>query len=48
MTVVLWSSAVSLSSPFNSEFMEHALTAVMPAYLAVHGRDFHIALAGME
>jgi ABC-type transporter lipoprotein component MlaA len=28
-------SAVSISSPFNSEFMEHASTAAMPAYLPV-------------
>jgi len=37
-------SAVLVSSPFNSEFMEHASTAAMPAYLPVDGRDLDIAL----
>jgi ABC-type transporter lipoprotein component MlaA/pimeloyl-ACP methyl ester carboxylesterase len=37
-------SAVCISSPFNSEFMEHASTAAMPAYLPVDGHDVHVAL----
>jgi ABC-type transporter lipoprotein component MlaA/pimeloyl-ACP methyl ester carboxylesterase len=37
-------SAVCISSPFNSEFMEHASTALMPAYLPVDGHDLHVAL----
>jgi ABC-type transporter lipoprotein component MlaA/pimeloyl-ACP methyl ester carboxylesterase len=41
-------SAVSISSPFNSEFMEHASTAAMPAYLPVDGRDLHVALTGID
>jgi ABC-type transporter lipoprotein component MlaA/pimeloyl-ACP methyl ester carboxylesterase len=41
-------SAVSLSSPFNSEFMEHASTAAMPAYLPVDGHDLHVALTEMD
>ena len=36
-------SAVVVSSPFNSEFMEHASTAALPAYLPVDGRDLHVA-----
>jgi pimeloyl-ACP methyl ester carboxylesterase len=41
-------SAVSISSPFNSEFMEHASTAAMPAYLPVDGHDLHVALTEMD
>ena len=41
-------SAVSVSSPFNSEFMEHASTAAMPAYLPVDGHDLHVALTEMD
>jgi hypothetical protein len=37
-------SAVCVSSAFNSEFMEHASTAAMPAYLPVDGHDVHVAL----
>jgi ABC-type transporter lipoprotein component MlaA/pimeloyl-ACP methyl ester carboxylesterase len=37
-------SAVSLSSPFNSEFMERASTVALPAYLPVDGHDVHVAL----
>jgi len=37
-------SAVCISSAFNSEFMEHASTAAMPAYLPVDGHDVHVAL----
>jgi len=33
-----------ISSAFNSEFMENASTAAMPAYLPVDGRDVHVAL----
>ena len=32
-------SAVCVSSPFNPEFMEHASTAALPAYLPVDGHD---------
>ena len=41
-------SAVCVSSPFNSEFMEHASTAAMPAYLPVDGRDLHVALTEID
>ena len=41
-------SAVCLSSPFNSEFMEHASTAAMPAYLPVDGHDLHVALTEID
>ena len=41
-------SAVCVSSPFNSEFMEHASTATMPAYLPVDGRDLHVALTEID
>jgi hypothetical protein len=41
-------SAVSISSPFNSEFMEHASTAAMPAYLPVDGHDLRVALTAMD
>jgi ABC-type transporter lipoprotein component MlaA len=41
-------SAVSISSPFNSEFMEHASTAAMPAYLPVDGHDLHVALTEID
>ena len=41
-------SAVCLSSAFNSEFMEHASTAAMPAYLPVDGHDVHVALTEMN
>jgi ABC-type transporter lipoprotein component MlaA/pimeloyl-ACP methyl ester carboxylesterase len=41
-------SAVSISSPFNSEFMEHASTAAMPAYLPVDGHDLHVALTQID
>lgn len=37
-------SAVCVSSAFNSEFMEHASTAALPAYLPVDGHDLHVAL----
>jgi ABC-type transporter lipoprotein component MlaA len=41
-------SAVCVSSAFNSEFMEHASTAAMPAYLPVDGHDLHVALTEID
>ena len=41
-------SAVVVSSPFNSEFMERASTAAMPAYLPVDGHDLHVALTEID
>jgi ABC-type transporter lipoprotein component MlaA/pimeloyl-ACP methyl ester carboxylesterase len=41
-------SAVCISSPFNYEFMEHASTAALPAYLPVDGRDLHVALTKID
>ncbi|HEX7619390.1 MAG TPA: hypothetical protein VF480_11820, partial [Verrucomicrobiae bacterium] len=41
-------SAVCVSSPFNSEFMEHASTAALPAYLPVDGRDLQVALTEID
>jgi ABC-type transporter lipoprotein component MlaA/pimeloyl-ACP methyl ester carboxylesterase len=41
-------SAVCVSSPFNSEFMEHASTAALPAYLPVDGHDLHVALTEID
>jgi ABC-type transporter lipoprotein component MlaA/pimeloyl-ACP methyl ester carboxylesterase len=41
-------SAVVISSPFNSEFMEHASTAALPAYLPVDGHDAHVALTEID
>jgi ABC-type transporter lipoprotein component MlaA/pimeloyl-ACP methyl ester carboxylesterase len=41
-------SAVSVSSPFNSEFMEHASTAALPAYLPVDGNNLHVALTEID
>ena len=41
-------SAVVISSAFNSEFMEHASTAAMPAYLPVDGHDVHVALTEID
>ena len=41
-------SAVVVSSPFNSEFMEHASTAALPAYLPVDGHDLHVALTAID
>jgi pimeloyl-ACP methyl ester carboxylesterase len=41
-------SAVSVSSPFNPEFMENASTAAMPAYLPVDGHDLHAALTEID
>jgi len=41
-------SAVCVSSPFNYEFMEHAATARLPAYLPVDGHDLHVALTAID
>ena len=41
-------SAVCISSPFNYEFMEHASTAAMPAYLPVDGQDVDVALTRID
>lgn len=41
-------SAVCVSSAFNAEFMEHASTAVLPAYLPVDARDLHVALTEVD
>jgi pimeloyl-ACP methyl ester carboxylesterase len=41
-------SAVCISSAFNAEFMEHASTADMPAYLPVDGHDVHVALTEID
>ena len=41
-------SAVCVSSPFNAEFMEHAATAPVPAYLPVDGHDLHVALTEID
>lgn len=41
-------SAVVVSSPFNADFMEHASTANLPAYLPVDGHDVHVALTEID
>src|SRR6185369_7159677 len=41
-------SAVCISSAFNSEFMENASSAAVPAYLPVDGHDLHVALTEMD
>ncbi len=41
-------SVVNISSPFESEFMENASTAAMPAYLPVDGHDLHVALTEVD
>jgi ABC-type transporter lipoprotein component MlaA/pimeloyl-ACP methyl ester carboxylesterase len=41
-------SAVCVSSPFNSEFMENASTAALPAYLPVDGQDLKVALTEID
>ncbi len=41
-------SVVNISSPFNSEFMENASTAALPAYLPVDGHDLHVALTDID
>jgi ABC-type transporter lipoprotein component MlaA len=41
-------SAVCISSPFHSEFMENASTAAMPAYLPVDAHDMHVAVTEID
>jgi ABC-type transporter lipoprotein component MlaA/pimeloyl-ACP methyl ester carboxylesterase len=41
-------SVVSISSPFNSEFMRSASTAALPAYLPVDGHDLQVALTAVD
>jgi ABC-type transporter lipoprotein component MlaA len=41
-------SAVCVSSTFNFEFMEHASTAAVPAYMPVDVRDLHAALTEID
>ena len=41
-------SVVNVSSPFNSEFMENASTAALPAYLPADGHDLHVALTEID
>ena len=41
-------SAVCISSAFNSEFMEHASTTAMPAYLPVDAHDVHVVLTEID
>jgi ABC-type transporter lipoprotein component MlaA/pimeloyl-ACP methyl ester carboxylesterase len=41
-------SAVSISSPFNSEFMENASTVALPAYLPTDGHDLQVALSAVD
>lgn len=41
-------SAVTISSVYNYEFMEHASTAAMPAYSPVDAHDLHVALTEID
>ena len=41
-------SAVCVSSTFNFEFMEHASTAQVPAYMPVDVHDLHVALTAIS
>ena len=41
-------SAVCISSTFNFEFMEHASTADVPAYMPVDVHDLHVALTEID
>jgi ABC-type transporter lipoprotein component MlaA/pimeloyl-ACP methyl ester carboxylesterase len=41
-------SAVSISSPFNAEFMENASTAITPGYTPVDGADLRQALTAID
>ena len=41
-------SAVCVSSTFNFEFMEHASTADVPAYMPVNVHDLHVALTEID
>jgi ABC-type transporter lipoprotein component MlaA/pimeloyl-ACP methyl ester carboxylesterase len=41
-------SAVTISSPYNYEFMRAASTAAMPAYTPVDAHDLHVALTEID
>jgi ABC-type transporter lipoprotein component MlaA len=41
-------SAVCVSNPFNSEFMENASTSIVPAYTPVDSKDLHLALTEID
>jgi len=41
-------SVVTVSSPYNYEFMEAAATAAMPAYTPVDAHDLHVALTVID
>ncbi len=41
-------SAVCISSPYNSEFMENGATVAMPAYLPADAGDVHAALTAID
>jgi ABC-type transporter lipoprotein component MlaA/pimeloyl-ACP methyl ester carboxylesterase len=41
-------SAVSVSSPFNAEFMENAASTALPAYLPADGHDLQTALTEID
>lgn len=41
-------SVVSVSSPFNYEFMEHAATVTVPGYTPVDAHDLHLALTRID
>jgi len=41
-------SAVCVSSTFNYEFIEHAATSALPAYLPVDAHDLHVALTQID
>jgi ABC-type transporter lipoprotein component MlaA/pimeloyl-ACP methyl ester carboxylesterase len=41
-------SVVSVSSPFNAEFMQSASTVALPAYLPVDGHDLRVALTAVD
>jgi len=41
-------SVVSVSSPYNPEFMKHASTAAMPAYTPVDVHELHVAITEMD
>ena len=41
-------SAVTISSPYNYEFMDRAATTAMPAYSPVDAHDLHVALTRID
>jgi ABC-type transporter lipoprotein component MlaA/pimeloyl-ACP methyl ester carboxylesterase len=41
-------SVVSVSSPYNYEFMEHASSSALPAYTPVDAHDLHVALTQID